>query len=101
MDIDHNDETMKPQHWDLFETVPAGMRAKVDSLEALFSYTLGKAAHIIYMSLGWGCEKCLEIPSTEKLKVRSFQHCPKRSPQFQYIIDGGTGILTFDAGIPQ
>jgi hypothetical protein len=46
MDIDKNDELMKPQDWDLFETVPEGIRGKVDSLEALFTYTLGKAAHI-------------------------------------------------------
>jgi hypothetical protein len=46
MDIDNNDDTTKPQDWDLFETVPARTRAKVDSLEALLSYTLGKAAHI-------------------------------------------------------
>jgi hypothetical protein len=46
MDIDSKDETTKPQDWDLFETVPARSRAKVYSLEALFSYTLGKAAHI-------------------------------------------------------
>ena len=53
------------------------------------------------MSSGWGCETCLEIPSTAKLKVRSFHHCPKRSTQFQSIIDGGTGIVTFEAGISQ
>jgi hypothetical protein len=52
------------------------------------------------MPSGCRCEKCLEIPSTAKLKVRSF-HCPKRSPQFRYIIDGGTGIVTFDQGISQ
>ena len=53
------------------------------------------------MPSGWGCEKCLEIPSTAILKVRSFHHCPKHSPQFQYIIGGGTGIVTFEAGISQ
>jgi hypothetical protein len=47
MDIDNKDEMTKPQDWDLFETVPAGSRANVYSLEALFSYTLGKAAHVI------------------------------------------------------
>jgi hypothetical protein len=53
------------------------------------------------MPSGWGCEKCLEIPSAAKLKVRSFHHRSKRSPQFQYVIDGGTGIVTFEAGISQ
>jgi hypothetical protein len=53
------------------------------------------------MPSGCRCEKCPEIPSTAKLKVRSFHHCPKRSPQFQYIIDGGTGIVTFEQGISQ
>ena len=53
------------------------------------------------MPSGCRCEKCLEIPSTAKSKGRSFHHCPKRSPQFQYIIDGGTGIVTFEQGISE
>ena len=44
--MDNNDETTEPQDWDLFEIVPARSRAKIDSLEALFSYTLDKTAHI-------------------------------------------------------
>src|SRR5271156_3027088 len=53
------------------------------------------------MPSGCRCERCVEIPSRAKAKVRSFHHCPKRSPQFQHIIDGGTGIVTFEQGISQ
>ena len=54
-----------------------------------------------YMPSRCRCQKCLEIPSTAKVKVRSFHHYPKCSPQFQYIIDGETGIVTFAHGISQ
>lgn len=45
MDI-YDDKTTKPQDWDLFETLPVRYRGKVDSLKALFFYTLDKTAHI-------------------------------------------------------